>query len=140
MLPDTVRVSCKLAAPPVSFTLSLPDALPISTSFVPDRDRMLRILDPAAPRWREQARTGEPRVFHREQVVACGDAGTAHVHDCAGIDAAEQAREFAREFGCGLEAAVGLQVVAEGPVARAGYVARGRVQRFDIAAVARCGA
>ena len=75
------------------------------------RDRPCGVGRPLAPGARIKLRTREAGVFHREQVVASGDARAALVHRVRGGVRAEQGSELGSQLHGGFEAAVGAEVV-----------------------------
>jgi len=81
----------------------------------------------------------EPCVLHGEQVVAGGDAGTAVGHRMLRRRVAEDGPEALPELLAGLEGPVRSEVFLEGRAHRPRNVARHRVERFDLAAVALSG-
>ena len=78
-------------------------------------------------------------MLHREQVVAGGHAGAAHVDDVACGAAVEQALEFRAQHRSGLEASLRIEIVGERAIERARNMSGGGVHRFDVAAITRCG-
>src|SRR5690606_11316844 len=102
--------------------------------------RTAAVADPAAPGGGVDARAFQAGQFHRQQVVAGGDAGAAVQHRLRRRPSLQQGFELAPKFGGGTEAAIGRQVLAEGAVEGAGDVAGDRIQRLLLAAVALGGA
>jgi len=98
---------------------------------------MLWIGAPLAPRARIELRTVKARDFHRQRVVARGDARAAVVHDFDGLALAEDGEELLFQLLRRLEGAVGLQVVVVEAVLRARDAACDRIDRFLLAAVAQ---
>src|SRR5689334_13192927 len=76
------------------------------------RDRLIR-ADPAAPRRRIDARSGQACVLHRQQVMARGHTGAAHVHDLAWGARREQRVEFRPQPWRRLETAVVGEIVGK---------------------------
>ena len=78
------------------------------------RDRARRIGDPFAPRAGVDPRAGEPGHFHRQLVVAGGDARPALVNDGVERPVADERCELGAQRGRRLERAVGLRFCAYG--------------------------
>lgn len=57
-------------------------------------------------------------------------------HGLRQIDACDQGKKFVTQLGCRAKAAIGIQVVAEKPVARPRDMATNRIKRFVLAAKA----
>src|SRR5690349_2319138 len=79
-------------------------------------DRPAAVRDPVAAGADVQARAGQAGHFHRERVVAGGDAGPAVVDDFGRLAAAERRFELAPQNVRRLERAVGDEVVVAEPV------------------------
>src|SRR5688500_14949111 len=94
--------------------------------------RPRRVGDPAAPRTGEQARAFQAGAFHRQQVMARGDAGTAHHHDLLRGMRAKQRAPLVGKLHRRLEPTVD-QVLCIWSTAGARNVSGGTVEHFILA-------
>src|SRR5512144_3203848 len=78
-------------------------------------------------------RAGQARDFHREDVMARGDATSALVDHPVERDGPEQLRELGAEYRRGLERPVGIDVAGVRSVARTRDVAGDRIERLRVA-------
>ena len=96
------------------------------------------IANPAAPRRRINARAGQACVLHRQQVVAGGYAGAAHVHDiCDGVMSPINARNSSRNCSAGLNRPSASRFSWKRSIQRARHMSGDRIDRLDFAAITR---
>ena len=75
-------------------------------------------------------------VFHRKEVVARGNAGTAHVDDVARRVRTEDGIEFRSQLRGLFESTIRIKVVRKRTVVRTRNVPGDAIDRLDLAAIA----